>query len=241
MSNMQRVQLLLGTEHVCGYLPQISARNAYVNPGFPLNADRYAWLLAHGFRRSGDHVYRPHCAHCRRCTPARIPVAAFHPDRNQRRCITRNADLALCISDSLSDEHYALYLAYLRARHAGNGMDVDNRDAFHTFLECSWGDAQFWEFRDAGGHLLAVAVVDLLADALSAVYTFFDPAATARSLGTYAVLAQIAHAREQGLAYLYLGYWVAGSRKMDYKKNFRPLEVLRGLDWQSLETPPPSG
>ncbi|MGH8504526.1 MAG: arginyltransferase [Stenotrophobium sp.] len=234
MSNMQRVQLLLGTEHECGYLPQISARNAYVNPALALDPDRYAWLLAHGFRRSGDHVYRPHCARCRRCIPARIPVDEFQPSRNQRRCIGRNADLTLHIGHSLGDEHYALYRAYLAARHAGDGMDGDHREAFHTFLECSWGDAHFWEFRDRNQDLLAVAVVDRLADALSAVYTFFDPAASKRSLGTYAVLAQIAHAREQGLAHLYLGYWVSESQKMAYKKNFQPLELLRGLDWQRL-------
>lgn len=231
MSDLQRVRLFLGTPHLCGYLPQLTARNAYVDPDFGMNSSHYQWLVQHGFRRSGAHVYRPHCTNCQRCVPARIATADFRPSRSQRRCISRNADLSLNIVDELGDEHYALYRSYLAVRHPGAGMDADNREAFHSFLECPWGETRFWEFR-AERRLLAVAVVDNLPEALSAVYTFFNPAESARGLGTYAVLAQIAHAREQGLQHVYLGYWVSGSRKMDYKKNFYPLELLQGLHWR---------
>ena len=109
-------------------------------------------------------------------------------------------------------------------------MDSDNPEAFQSFLQCNWGDAQFWEFR-LEGRLLAVAVVDALPAALSAVYTFFDPEEAARGLGTYAVLSQIEAARSRGLPHVYLGYWVSQSRKMDYKKNFRPLELLGDDGW----------
>lgn len=230
MNSLQRVQLYLSTEHGCGYLPGNAARNAYVDPEFNMNPWRYEVLIERGFRRSGSYVYRPHCANCRLCVPARVPVEHFVPSRGQRRCWQRNTDLSLSIVDELQDEHYALYRRYLAARHPGEGMDADNREAFHTFLECQWGDTQYWEFR-AQNRLLALAVVDTLGNALSAVYTFFDPEEQSRSLGTYAVLRQIEHAREAGLAYVYLGYWVPQSRKMDYKKNFRPLELLGETGW----------
>ena len=230
MSSLQRVQLYLSTEHACGYLPDRMARNAYVDPSLQMSRERYAWLMAQGFRRSGDYVYRPHCAECQLCMPARVPVATFTPNRAQRRCMSNNADLSVTIVLSLNDEHHELYQRYLQARHPGEGMDGDNREAFQSFLQCNWGDTRFWEFR-LDGRLLAVAVVDALPAALSAVYTFFDPSETTRSLGTYAVLRQIEGARERGLPHVYLGYWVAGSRKMDYKKNFQPLELFSESSW----------
>ena len=230
MTGLNRVQLYLSTEHPCGYLPDRGARNAYVDPAAQMSRERYAWLITQGFRRSGDYVYRPYCAQCRLCVPARIPVAAFTPNRSQRRCIAHNADLSLQVVRNLNDEHHALYQRYLLARHPGEGMDSDSQEAFQAFLKCNWGDAQFWEFR-LNGRLLAVAVVDALPAALSAVYTFFDPEETARGLGTYAVLCQIEACRERKLPHVYLGYWVSGSRKMTYKKNFRPLELLGDSGW----------
>lgn len=230
MSSLQRVQLYLSTEHPCGYLPHRGARNAYVDPSLQMSRERYAWLITQGFRRSGDYVYRPHCSQCQLCVAARVPVTTFQANRSQRRCLSRNADLSLTIVRTLGDEHHALYQRYLQSRHPGEGMDGDNREAFESFLQCNWGDAQFWEFRH-DGRLLAVAVVDALPAALSAVYTFFDPSEAARSLGTYAVLSQIEVARQRGLPHVYLGYWVSQSRKMDYKKNFRPLELLGENGW----------
>ncbi len=236
MSSLQRVQLYLSTEHPCGYLPDRGARNAYVDPSLQMSRERYAWLITQGFRRSGDYVYRPHCAKCQLCTAARVPVSYFQPSRSQRRCMAQNADLSLTIVRTLDDEHHALYQRYLQARHPGDGMDGDNREAFQSFLQCNWGDAQFWEFRHEQ-RLLAVAVVDALPAALSAVYTFFDPNETARGLGTYAVLSQIEVARMRGLPHVYLGYWVSQSRKMDYKKNFRPLELLGENGWATATFP----
>lgn len=232
MSEAQRVQLYLSTEHACGYLPGRAARNAYLDPGFKLSAERYTWLLAQGFRRSGIHVYRPYCLNCQSCRPARVPVQTFTPNRVQRRCLVRNRDVQMSVVAGLSNEHYTLYSHYLSARHPGGGMEAGNREAFHSFLECAWGEVEFWEFRVAHT-LLAVAAVDRVPQALSAVYTFFDPTQAARSPGTLAVLRQLTEARARNLAYVYLGYWVAGSRKMDYKKNFAPLELLTPAGWQA--------
>lgn len=233
MSELERIRLFLSVEHVCGYLPGRASRNAFVDPEFPLTPARYGWLLEQGFRRSGVHVYRPYCQNCNSCIPARIPSQTFVPNRNQRRCLHRNDDLSLRVVTRLTAEHYALYRDYLLSRHAGGGMDAYNREAFHTFLECSWGEVRYWEIR-AGSRLVALAVVDETPRGLSAVYTFFDPDETRRSLGTYAVLRQIEDTKQRGMPHVYLGYWVPGSQKMDYKRHFRPLEVLRHGGWKAL-------
>lgn len=229
-----QVRLYLSSEHACGYLPARGARNAYLDPEYALDPTRYGQLLGQGFRRSGVHVYRPHCAGCQSCLAARIPVREFTPSRSQRRCQRRNADLSLSITHDLNDEHFELYGRYLAARHAGGGMEGGNQDAFHAFLECVWNDTEFWELRNPAGQLMAVAVTDAVPRALSAVYTFFDPQETARGLGNFAVLTQVQIARERGLDHVYLGYWVPGSAKMDYKQGFQPLELLTPQGWNRV-------
>lgn len=230
----ERVRLFLSTEHPCGYLPARPARSLFVDPDYALDPRRYESLLEQGFRRGGNHVYRPRCESCRACIPARIPVKDFQPTRAQRRCEKRNSDLDLSIRYHISDEQFALYQRYLRARHDGGGMNPEDKSGFHNFLNCGWGATEFWEFT-LGGQIIACAVVDRVPKGLSAVYTFFDPEEQIRGLGTYAVLSQVRRAREQNLSYVYLGYWVPGSRKMDYKKNFQPLEVLGTRGWERLE------
>lgn len=231
---MQSLRLLMGSAHACGYLKDRHARSAFVDPAFPLEPGLYGALLDQGFRRSGDYAYRPMCLNCRACQSARIAVDEFTPDRAQKRCWKRNADLSLHANRKLTDEHYALYRRYLAARHANGGMDPDDADAFREFLACGWGSTEFWEFR-AGTELVAVSVVDRIPRGLSAVYTFFDPDLPARSLGSYAILSQIERAKAEGLPHVYLGYWVPGSGKMDYKRRYQPLEVLRAGQWQRLE------
>jgi arginine-tRNA-protein transferase len=163
----------------------------------------------------------------------RVPVEQFTPNRSQRRCLRRNADLQLTRQYTLEDEHFALYRRYLLARHPFGGMDADDAAAFREFLGSSWGVTEFWSFREAGV-LRMVAVVDRLPQGLSAVYTFFDPELPQRGLGTYAVLRQIEEARRESLAHLYLGYWVQGSPTMDYKRLYTPLECHDGQSWQPL-------
>ena len=231
---MERIRLYLSTEHPCGYLPQRTARSLFVDPDFTLNPQRYEMLLSQGFRRGGDHVYRPRCSGCASCIPARIPVRDFMPNRSQRRCLKSNQDLAMDVRQELTDEQFDLYRRYLRGRHSGGGMNPEDKPGFHNFLDCGWGTAEFWEMR-LDQRLVACAVVDRTPRSLSAVYTFFDTDLPDRSLGTYAVLKQVLHAREAGMDHVYLGYWVPGSRKMEYKRNFHPLEILAGRGWQTLE------
>jgi arginine-tRNA-protein transferase len=227
-----RPRLLLGTEHACSYLKGRMARSVFVDPQLPLDAARYGSLLDLGFRRSGNYVYRPACSACQECRPVRVPVAAFMPDRAQRRCARRNADLRITLESGLDGEHYALYRRYLQARHPAGGMDPDDREAFHAFLSSTWGSCDILAARDAGGRLLAGGVVDRVPQGLSAVYSWFEPEAARRGLGTFMILAEIGRARALGLPYLYLGYWVAGSATMDYKRRFRPLEVLGPAGWR---------
>lgn len=230
----ERVRLFLSTEHPCGYLPSRAARSLFVDPDYRVNPSRYQTLLEQGFRRGGNHVYRPRCESCRACVPARIPVADFVPNRAQRRCRKTNADLHLQVLHDITDQQFDLYQRYLRARHDDGGMNPEDKTGFHNFLNCGWGATEFWEF-SLDGQLLACAVVDRVPEGLSAVYTFFAPEHSDRSLGTYAVLAQLHAAREEGLRNVYLGYWVPGSPKMDYKRRFNPLEVLGPEGWERLQ------
>jgi arginine-tRNA-protein transferase len=192
--------------------------------------------LEWGFRRSGDIVYRPSCGGCRACVPVRIPVAAFCPDRSQRRCLARNADVeAHIVTPSSHDEYLDLYQRYLGARHRGGGMDDHGAHEFEQFLIGSWNDGRFLELRQRHTHrLLGVAVSDVLPDALSAVYTFFDPDESARGLGTLGVLKQLEWAKRDARAHLYLGYWIAGHPKMAYKRRYQPLEAFDGRGWAPL-------
>ena len=230
-----RPRLLLGTEHRCSYLSNRMARSVFVDPQIALDPSRYGALLDLGFRRSGSYVYRPACGACQECRPVRLPVAEFQPTRAQRRCLKRNADLRLTFESELDATHYALYRRYLYERHPGGGMDPEDREAFRAFLSSGWGYTQIMALRDGSGRLYAGGVIDRVPQGLSAVYTYFDPAPSGRGLGNYAVLRQIDHARALGLPYLYLGYWVPGSAKMDYKRLFQPLEVLGTSGWQRIE------
>ncbi len=225
------VRLFQTLPHACGYFSRRTSQNLVIDPAASQLAQLYEVALAKGYRRGGGHVYRPNCHACRACIPARVPAARFKPDRNQRRCLRRNADLDMVVAPACyRDDYFALYRDYLNARHSGGGMDNPDPEDFSHFLFTSWSPTRFLEFR-LGERLLGVAVTDCAASGLSAVYTFFDPDEEARSLGTYAILRQIELAREHGVPYVYLGFWIAGHPKMDYKARFRPLEVLTASGW----------
>lgn len=223
-------------EHVCGYFPDRIARDLVIDPRDPRLPQHYPTALAWGFRRSGDLIYRPHCRGCRACLAVRVPVADFVPDRSQRRCAARNADVDVRVVPAVrTQEHLDLYRRYLQARHAGGGMEDHGAAEFEQFLIGGWSQGRFVELREHATHrLLGVAMTDLVEGALSAVYTFYDPDERARGLGTFAILQQIDWARRDARAHLYLGYWIAGHAKMDYKRRFQPLEGFDGRQWRRL-------
>lgn len=230
----ERLALYLSPEHPCGYLPGESARTVFLDPQVTPQQSLYSAFAAQGFRRSGGFLYRPQCERCHACVPVRIPVTEFRPDRTQRRVWRLNQDLAIRLRRTEADpEHFALYRRYLLQRHPGGGMDQHTAADYNAFLTSRWSNTLSVEFRLAG-QLLGVAVVDELDDALSAVYTYFDPALARRSLGTFAILWQIEEARRRGLRWLYLGYWIEGSRKMAYKDRFRPFERFGPDGWQLI-------
>jgi arginine-tRNA-protein transferase len=235
------LQFYSTSPYTCSYLPEQTARSQVATPTHLIDTEIYGQLVRSGFRRSGVFAYRPHCEHCNACVPVRIPVMRFAPDRAQRRAWKHHAAdgsgaLALTASEhplGFKHEHYALYQRYQAARHSGGGMDQDSHEQYAHFLLQSRVDTRLIEFR-ADRELLMVSIVDLLADGLSSVYTFYDPDCEGASLGTYNILWQIAQCRALELPYLYLGYWLRDSRKMAYKANFRPIEGLRDGVWKDL-------
>ncbi|VAW80994.1 Arginyl-tRNA--protein transferase [hydrothermal vent metagenome] len=228
----------------CTYLENRSAISVFADPDVTLSPAIYEKLAPLGFRRSGKDLYIPACANCNQCIPARVMVETFQRTRSQQRVWQRNRDVSCSALDArFEQEHFELYCRYLSQRHPGGGMENPSPDDYLNFMTSNWSDTLFLEFRH-NGSLLGVAVTDCLPDALSSVYTFFDPEFSRHSPGTLAILTQIETARELGLSWLYLGYWVSGCRKMTYKNRFRPLQVFRDGNWQhfdpgkNYDTPP---
>jgi arginine-tRNA-protein transferase len=234
MTSLARLKFYATQPHACSYLPDEQATTLFLDPSQPMDAQVYAELSEMGFRRSGDHLYRPHCQRCSACIPARIPVDAPALSRQQKRILKRNADLHVrCVRPAFSEELYTLYATYIEKRHADGDMYPPSREQFNTFLVRDLPFSRFYEFR-LDGRLLAVAVTDVLPNGLSAVYTFYDPEEERRSLGRYAILWQIGEAARLGLKAVYLGYWIKNCRKMNYKTEYRPIELLVNQRWVTL-------
>lgn len=231
---MISIPLFLSDKHPCSYLGDEVAQPAFVHPSFGMSTAVYSELIQKGFRRSGDDVYSPYCQSCSACIPVRLQVAEFTPNRSQKRCWQKNVNTQVMIKPAgFEPAHYELYLRYQAARHEDGAMLHSSKDEYIGFLKASWCNTAFIEFTIAG-ELVAIAVVDQLDNALSAVYTFFDPKFSSHSLGVYAVLWQIEWAKQQQKEFLYLGFWIKACKKMSYKSDYRPLQILKDKKWLAL-------
>jgi arginine-tRNA-protein transferase len=234
MTVLSRLKVFATHPHDCSYLPSEQATTLFIDPAAHVDVHLYSQLSELGFRRSGPHLYRPHCAACDACIPARLPAAAFSPSRQQRRIWQKNQDLRVEDRSGIDgDEFYSLYARYIEGRHRDGDMYPPSRQQFDSFLTGEWNCTHFCCFYAESG-LVAVAVVDIIDNGVSAIYTFFDPDQASRSLGTFAILWQVELARRLGLGHVYLGYWVRQCRKMAYKTKFRPVELLLNGRWLTL-------
>ncbi len=231
-----KLRFFITSPHTCNYLDDREATSVFADPYFPKDKGLYSRLVTNGFRRSGEHLYKPHCLNCSECVPVRIPVNEFKMRRNQKRTWKLNQDLDIGrIKASFKEEHFQLYTKYQTKRHPNGGMDNSNRDDYIEFLLATWSDSYLYEFR-LNGQLLAVSVVDELDHAYSAIYTFFDPDMQKRSLGKFAILTLIEESKISGYSSLYLGYWISSCNKMKYKVDYHPIECLIDEKWKKFNT-----
>ncbi len=236
----RQLRFFLTAPTPCPYLPAREERKVFAH--LPISEGTLVndALTAVGFRRSQNIAYRPACEACNACISARIPVADYAFTRSEKRVLERNARLERHLVEAeATTEQFDLLRRYLKSRHPGGGMTEMTWPDYVAMVEDTTARTHMVEYREPSsnggpGDLIGCALVDVLADGLSLVYSFFDPDQAKHSLGAFAILDHVVQARLTGIPYVYLGYWVPNSPKMDYKARFRPLEVLRPGGWSLL-------
>lgn len=245
MAKIERLEgLRISPPSLCSYLPErLSQLNfMLLKPDETIDSSLYTHLSHQGFRRSGTAFYKPNCSHCMQCISSRVVVDEFKPSRRYRRVLNRNNNVTVMIkpTSAANQEHYALYQRYISARHFDGDMYPPSLHTFEQFLVDSPAHTVFIEFREPNGKLLAVAVTDKVDNGLSSIYTFFDPDESyhSRSLGVYCILQQIETAKTLKLAYVYLGFWIPSVKKMSYKTDYTPIELLINNHWIKFDKKP---
>ncbi|NOY71533.1 MAG: arginyltransferase [Gammaproteobacteria bacterium] len=215
----------------CSYFTPRESTSLVLDPDIKLSTTLYEELIQYGFRRSGNTLYRPHCATCQDCIASRVRTTDFCPSRNQRRNIKLNQDIRIQLREPcFSDEHFALYCRYLDGQHPEGGMNNPTPESYLKFLTSEGIDTLFIEGR-VNNQLILVAVIDCLQQGWSAVYTFYEPQQRHRGLGKYAILWQLEQLKQKQLPWHYLGYWLENHHKMSYKNQYQPFEIYQNEQW----------
>ena len=236
----RQLRFFLTAPSPCPYLPGREERKVFAHLPMSEGASVNDSLTQVGFRRSQNIAYRPACEGCDSCVSARIPVQGYPLRRSERRVLERNADLERHLVEAEATmEQFDLLRRYLLTRHAEGGMAEMTWPDYVAMVEDTAVRTHLIAYRlrsrDGGpGDLVACVLVDMLMDGLSLGYSFYDPTQSRRSLGSFVILDHLRQAQATGLPYVYLGYWVGGSLKMDYKARFNPLEVLKPGGWRLL-------
>lgn len=226
-------KLGISRDFPCNYLPDQQERLLIALDDRLQNNERYSWLMSQGFRRSGDQIYRPHCQSCQACNSLRVMVNDFMPSKSQKRTLKRNQHITIKTSNSVQDSYYPLYESYINTLHSDGSMYPATYDQYKSFLSSSLTEQLFIEAWDHN-QLVGVAVTDILDNALSAVYTFYDPNLRKSALGVFSILNQLNIAKEMGKDFLYLGYQIDSCQKMNYKNKYFPYQRLIKNTWYMI-------
>jgi arginyl-tRNA--protein-N-Asp/Glu arginylyltransferase len=235
-SETQLLEFYATPEHDCPYLENKKSKTLFLNPEVETNDIIYDFLIDKGFRRSGEHIYRPHCDDCKACISTKIVVNDYQPNKQQKRCFKKGARFTTKIHPASFDEtHYQLFERYINIRHKDGDMYPTSVKQYKDFILDDSMNTQFLDFIEpTTGQLIACLVFDELASGLSAIYTFFDPDYSKFSPGRLAVITLIEYAKQLNLNNIYLGYWIKDCQKMSYKGEYRPIECFVEDSWVKL-------
>ncbi|MFT5756907.1 MAG: arginyl-tRNA--protein-N-Asp/Glu arginylyltransferase [Alteromonadaceae bacterium] len=217
----------------CNYLPNQLERLLVATDPRLQNSRHYSWLIAQGFRRSGEQIYRPHCVNCSACQSIRVLVNDFACSKSQKRNVKRNNQFHVKTSLQQKDLYYPLYEKYINTVHADGTMYPANYEQFESFIKSDVTQQMFLEVWD-DDKLISVAVMDVLNNALSAVYTFYHPEYRNNAIGIFSILMQLKLAKEHNKMYLYLGYQIDDCQKMNYKNKYHPFQRLVLNKWHTV-------
>jgi arginine-tRNA-protein transferase len=234
IASTQTIQLYLTDSDQCSYLDDRQQRMLLVDPNKQLNNSLATYFSNHGFRRSGNMTYRPKCDNCKQCISVRVPVIHFSASKSQRRIIKKNSQVSVTL-EPLSNalDYFDIYYEYQKSRHPGGSMCDSSEEKYLSFIQSDYCDSALL-VRKLEETVISVTVVDLFNDGASLLYTFFDPKHDSLSPGTAAIIDSISYCIQQGIPYVYLGFWIQDSNKMNYKTNFQPLEGYFDGEWKMM-------
>ncbi len=234
--NPTQLSFFITPPHKCPYLTEKTSKTIFLSPEIASDNLLYTALINQGFRRSGEHIYRPNCESCSACLSVRIPVFEYKNTRSNRRILNKAKRFRYSVEPAnFNQKHYLLFDRYISQRHQDGDMFPTSPRQFKDFLLCDWLEVNYLNIFDIKtGALIGTCVYDIVNDGFSAIYTFFDPDYEKFSIGKLAILKLMELVRQAKLPFLYLGYWIKGCQKMSYKGDFRPIEYFTQNHWVKI-------